>query len=162
MISFREQSIERKKEIYNKRNGLLELRMKRFYLWGVNTTYPLASHRSGPGSRPSLASGICGGQSGVKAAFLRELRFPLPKPFIPPTSPSSQSPGEVSRGLATIWSPVQGPANCPRSSNWNETESFMEVANAQNWAVEPQGKRILRIRSKILYMRPDVPFTFTV
>jgi hypothetical protein len=36
------------------------------------------------------------------AGFLRVLRFPLPKPFIPPTSPlSSQSPGAVSRGLVT-------------------------------------------------------------
>jgi hypothetical protein len=37
-------------------------------------------------------SGICGGQSGVGAGFLRVLRFPLPI-FIPPNSPSSQSPG---------------------------------------------------------------------
>jgi hypothetical protein len=33
--------------------------------------------------------------------------FPCQKPFIPPTSPSSQSPRAVSRGLATSWSPVQ-------------------------------------------------------
>jgi hypothetical protein len=38
-----------------------------------------------------LSSGICGGQSGVGAGFLRILRFPLS--FIPPNSPSSQSPG---------------------------------------------------------------------
>jgi hypothetical protein len=37
------------------------------------------------------SSGICGGQSGAGAGFLRVLRFPLP--FIPPNSPSSQSPG---------------------------------------------------------------------
>jgi hypothetical protein len=37
------------------------------------------------------SSGICGGQSGVGAGFLRVLRFPLP--FIPQNSPSSQSPG---------------------------------------------------------------------
>jgi hypothetical protein len=56
----------------------------------------------GPGSRPGLASGICGDQSYVGAGLLRVLRFPLPKPFIPPTSPSSsQSPGAVSRVLAT-------------------------------------------------------------
>jgi hypothetical protein len=36
-------------------------------------------------------SGICGGQSGAGAGFLRVLRFPLP--FIPPNSPSSQSAG---------------------------------------------------------------------
>jgi hypothetical protein len=34
----------------------------------------------------------CGGQNGAGAGFLRVLRFPLPKPFIPSTSPSSQSP----------------------------------------------------------------------
>jgi hypothetical protein len=36
-------------------------------------------------------SGICGGQSGAGAGFLPVLRFPLP--FIPPYSPTSQSPG---------------------------------------------------------------------
>jgi hypothetical protein len=36
-------------------------------------------------------SGICGGQSGAGACFLRVLRYPLS--FIPPNSPSSQSPG---------------------------------------------------------------------
>jgi hypothetical protein len=34
------------------------------------------------------SSGICGGQSGAGACFLRVLRFPLPI-FIPPNSPSS-------------------------------------------------------------------------
>jgi hypothetical protein len=92
-------------------------------------------HSGGPGSRPGLASGICGGQIGVGAGFLRVLRFPLPKPFIPPTSPSLQSPGAVSRGLATSWSPVQG---LPTALDL-ETESFMEAAKAQNWGVEPQG-----------------------
>jgi hypothetical protein len=43
------------------------------------------------GSIPGLVSGICGGQSGAGAGFLRVLRFPLP--FIPPNSPSAQSPG---------------------------------------------------------------------
>jgi hypothetical protein len=38
------------------------------------------------------SSGICGGQSGAGAGFLRVIRFPLPI-FIPPNSPSSQSPG---------------------------------------------------------------------
>jgi hypothetical protein len=42
------------------------------------------------------SSGICGGQSGTGAGFLRLLRFPLP--FIPPNSPSSQSPGAGSIG----------------------------------------------------------------
>jgi hypothetical protein len=38
------------------------------------------------------SSGICGGQSGAGADFLLVLRFSLPI-FIPPNSPSSQSPG---------------------------------------------------------------------
>jgi hypothetical protein len=38
------------------------------------------------------SNGICGGPSGAGAGFLRVLRFPLPI-FIPPNSPSSQSPG---------------------------------------------------------------------
>jgi hypothetical protein len=39
------------------------------------------------------SSGICGGQSGAGAGFLRVLRFPL-SIFIPQkNSPSSQSPG---------------------------------------------------------------------
>jgi hypothetical protein len=33
------------------------------------------------------ACGVCGGQSGIGAGFLRVLRFPLP--IIPPNSPSS-------------------------------------------------------------------------
>jgi hypothetical protein len=37
------------------------------------------------------SSGICGGQSGVGAGFLRVLWFPLP--IIPPNSPFAQSPG---------------------------------------------------------------------
>jgi hypothetical protein len=37
------------------------------------------------------STGICGGQSGVGAGFLRVLQFPLP--LIPPNSLSSQSPG---------------------------------------------------------------------
>jgi hypothetical protein len=57
----------------------------------------------------------------------------VPKPFIPPTSPSSQShPGQLAEAGP------RSPADCPRSSKRNEMESFMEAARAQNWAVEPQ------------------------
>jgi hypothetical protein len=41
-------------------------------------------------------SGICGGQSGVGVGFLRVLRSSLP--FIPPNSPSSQTPGAGTTG----------------------------------------------------------------
>jgi hypothetical protein len=37
--------------------------------------------------RDRAACGVCGGQSGTRADFLRVLRFPLP--IIPPISPSS-------------------------------------------------------------------------
>jgi hypothetical protein len=40
--------------------------------------------------------GICGGQSGAGAGFLRALRFPLPI-FIPPIAP--QSPSSIILGL---------------------------------------------------------------
>jgi hypothetical protein len=43
-------------------------------------------------ARGLVICGICGGQSGAGAGFFRVLRFPLPI-FIPPNSPSSQSPG---------------------------------------------------------------------
>jgi hypothetical protein len=36
----------------------------------------------------------------------------------------------------------RSPADCPRSGNGNKTESFMEVAKAQNWAVEPEEKKM--------------------
>jgi hypothetical protein len=58
------------------------------------------------------ASGICGGQSGAGAGFLRVLWFPLPI-FIPPNSPSSQhSPGAGTIGqkwptcrVDPVWTP---------------------------------------------------------
>jgi hypothetical protein len=61
----------------------------------------LASHSSGPGLSPGLASETCGGESGGGAGLLRALRFPLPI-FIPPNSPSSQSPrtGTIGHSVA--------------------------------------------------------------
>jgi hypothetical protein len=65
------------------------------------------------------ACGICGGQSGIGAGFLRVLRFPLP--IIPPISPSSQSSGAVTIGLLVAavpsrpnWTP---PPNIPIKKN---------------------------------------------
>jgi hypothetical protein len=88
------------------------------------------------GSRPGLASGTCGGQSGVEAGFLKVLWFPLPKLFISPTHNHS---GQTSRGLATSWSPVQGVLLTVLDLVTEmKRKSFMEAAKAQNWAVEPQ------------------------
>jgi hypothetical protein len=79
--------------------------------------------------------------SEVGAGFLRVLRFPLLKPFIPPTSPSSQEPGaDTKRSYDELITRPRSPADCNRASNRNETESLMEEAKAQNWAVEPQEK----------------------
>jgi hypothetical protein len=63
--------------------------------------YSLAYNFGGPGSRPGLENEISGGESGVGAGFLRVLRFPLPKPFISPSSPSSssQSTGQLAESL---------------------------------------------------------------
>jgi hypothetical protein len=47
------------------------------------------------------SSEICGVQSGAGADFLRVFRFPLPI-FIPPTSPSSQSPGADRPGVTDV------------------------------------------------------------
>jgi hypothetical protein len=61
----------------------------------------LPSHRGGPG----LRSGICGGQSGTGAGFLRALWFSLPI-FTPPNSPSSQLPraGTIGHSVADVLS----------------------------------------------------------
>jgi hypothetical protein len=59
------------------------------------------------------SSGICGRQSGAGAAFFRVLWFPLPI-FIPPNSPSSQSPraGTIGQKWPTcqmdpVWTPLR-------------------------------------------------------
>jgi hypothetical protein len=76
--------------------------------------------------------------------FSEYFGFPCQNHFIPPTSPSSQSPGEdTQRPCDELITRPSSPADCPRSSNRNETESFTEAAKAQNWAVEPQEKKAL-------------------
>jgi hypothetical protein len=49
----------------------------------VSRWLPIAAARV----RVRAACGVCSGQSGIGAGFLRVLRFPLP--IIPPISPSS-------------------------------------------------------------------------
>jgi hypothetical protein len=58
-----------------------------------------------------LYSGICGGQSGAGASFLRVLRFPLPI-VIPPNSPLSKTPG------AGYNRPIRG-----RRAEWTQLDS---------------------------------------
>jgi hypothetical protein len=83
----------------------------RFHKWGCLWPYPLLlvnNYKKCDAPRAYIIGGIvleliskvqnigiCGGQSGAGAGFLRVLRFPLPI-FIPPNnSPSSQSPGQA-------------------------------------------------------------------
>jgi hypothetical protein len=63
------------------------------------------------------SSGICGGQSGVGAGFLRVLRFPLP--FIPPNYPFSKSPGAGTIG--------QWMADVPSGSSSDSTPPTMQI-----------------------------------
>jgi hypothetical protein len=55
---------------------------------GLRSLYPTAVTRV---RSRVWSSGICGGQSGAGAGFLRVLQFPLPI-FIPPIAPQSPSP----------------------------------------------------------------------
>jgi hypothetical protein len=59
------------------------------YLQAVSRWLPTAAARV-------WSCGVCGGQSGAGAGFLRVLRFPLPI-FIPPIAP--QSPSSIIWGL---------------------------------------------------------------
>jgi hypothetical protein len=71
--------------------------------------------------------------------FSEYFGFPCQKPLIPPNSPSSQSLWEdTQRPCDELITRPRSPADCPRSSARNETESFMETAKAQNWAVVAQ------------------------
>jgi hypothetical protein len=65
--------------LITQRNG----RQGRAVAQGVSRWLPTAAARI----RVRAACGVCGGQSGIGAGFLRVLRFPLP--IIPPISPPS-------------------------------------------------------------------------
>jgi hypothetical protein len=62
-----------------------------FFNWNTGRAVAQAVRRWLPPAaarvRVRAACGVCGGQSGTGAGFLRVLRFPLP--IIPPISPSS-------------------------------------------------------------------------
>jgi hypothetical protein len=61
--------------------------------------------------------GICGGQSGTVAGFLRVFRFPLPI-FIPPITP--QSPSSI------IWAWYKR-ANSGRSTKWTQSHPMRKI-----------------------------------
>jgi hypothetical protein len=63
-------------------------------------------------------SGICGGQSGAGAGFLRVLRFPLPI-FITSNSPTSQSPGASTIGHSV--------ADVPSGSSLDSTPHYANL-----------------------------------
>jgi hypothetical protein len=51
-------------------------------------------------------------------------------------------PGQLAEALRRADHSSKEFADWPRSSNRNETESFVEAAKAQNWAVEPQERKV--------------------
>jgi hypothetical protein len=81
-ISKRSVQWKRKKETH-----LNTLENCRAVAQAVSRWLPTAAARV----RVRAACGICGGQSGIEASFLRVLRFLLP--IIPPISPSHNHPG---------------------------------------------------------------------
>jgi hypothetical protein len=82
---------------------------------------------------PVWSSGICGGQSGAGATFLRVLRFHLTM-FIPPNSPSSQSPGAGTIGQK--WS------TCRVEPVWTPPPPLREL-NKKTLYVERQRKNMM-------------------
>jgi hypothetical protein len=85
--------------------------------------------------------------------FSEYFDFPCQNHFNPPTFPSSQSPGPgTQRPCDELITRPRSPADsadCPRSSDRNETQSFMEAAKAHDWAVDPEEKKINLISSGI-------------
>jgi hypothetical protein len=75
--------------IWNKTRNTYSDQLAAPWLWRLVTGFPPRRPRFEP--RPC---GICGGQSGTEAYFLRVLRFPLPI-IIPSTAPHSSS---ITRG----------------------------------------------------------------
>jgi hypothetical protein len=81
------------------------------------------------------SSGICGGQSGVRAGFLRVLRFPLP--FIPPNYPSSQSPGAgtIGQWVADVPSGPSldsTPHHAKKTTNNNNTQDIKRTESVKS------------------------------
>jgi hypothetical protein len=87
--------------------------------------------------------GFVVGEVASGQVFSEYFGFPCEKPFIPWTSPS-QSPGAVSRGFTTSWSPVRGVqptvldlvTETKRKVSWRRSRP-------QNGAVEPQERKIV-------------------
>jgi hypothetical protein len=81
------------------------------------------------------SSGIYGGQSGAGAGFLRVLRFPLPI-FIPPNSPSSQSPeaGTIGHSVADVPS---GLSSTPHYAN-NKLSNVIDTSSTNIYIFFPR------------------------
>jgi hypothetical protein len=71
-----------------------------------------------------------------------KLRSPLPKTVHSTKLSITITWGSQQRPCDELISRPRSTADCPRSSNRSEMESFMEATKAQTWAVEPKGKRI--------------------
>jgi hypothetical protein len=72
--------------------------------------------------------GICGGQTGTGAGFVRVLRFPLPI-RIPPIAPQSSS----SSSASIIWDWHTRP-NSGRSTSWTQSHSMRKIIKKKNTA----------------------------
>jgi ribosomal protein S14 len=72
--------------------------------------------------RARAECGVCGGQSGTGASFLRVLRFPLR--IIPPISLSSKSPGACTIGLLV--------AAVPSEANWTPSPTILIYLKENN------------------------------
>jgi hypothetical protein len=108
--------------------------------------------------RVRATCGICGGQSGTGACFLRVLRFPLP--IISPISPSSYSPGAGTIGLLVAavpsgpnWTPpplyTLQKAKSVYNHHWRNS-GFWAVALLRWWCQIASGHRSFGFRSFFL------------
>jgi hypothetical protein len=97
------------------------------------------------------SSGICGGQSGAGAGFLRVLRFSLPI-SIPQNSPSSQSPevstigplvADMPSGLSLDSTPTMRikkiTSRKVAGSSRDEVIRFFSLPNTSNRTIQPWG-----------------------
>jgi hypothetical protein len=87
--------------LQNRTSSLLTILLGRAIAQAVSRRLPKAAARV---RAPLRSCGICGGQSGSGAGFLRVLRFPLPI-LVPPTAPHSSSiiRGGYNRPISGRW-----------------------------------------------------------
>jgi hypothetical protein len=98
------------------------------------------------------SSGICGGRSGAGAGLLRVLRFPFPI-FIPPNSPSSQSPGASTIGHYVADVP-SGPS-LDSTPHYANLTNFWPRAGKFNLLVNELRPRVSKLRLMLISVHSD-------